>query len=207
MTLRSRSWRSDSTSHPARLMSDRTLWMWEKIVYICVCFLLNGVLGLILQSDVGDSAKRMCVSLRLLPRMCCRRLMWSRQQETLCVSSKSCSVLHPEEGRKSTLTHTHVLIHLITVTWHAFIRKLTCLHRRPHNSSHFPPSDTTSASTQPSFTSMVKHLTTRFLTPPSSVYSCCHTKIRGRCSLWWVDLFSWTLFSLRMLWFTMKLVS
>lgn len=31
--------------------------------------------------------------------------MWSKLQETLCVSSKSCSVLHPEEGKRLTFEH------------------------------------------------------------------------------------------------------
>lgn len=42
--------------------------------------------------------------------MCCLRQMWSRPQEMLCASSKSCSVLHPEEGKGSFI---HFFLQLI----------------------------------------------------------------------------------------------
>lgn len=135
------------------------------------------------------------------------------------VFSKSCSVLHPEEGRVSTPNTTEAFHHtsytyLKTIpqvfTTHnnlvvdyspsaSEFRELEfqmskhhcvsarlpllqycCLHRR----LLFFLSDMTFVSTRPSFIFMVRPLTTRFPTPLSSVYSCCRTRTKGRCSLW-----------------------
>lgn len=59
-----------------------------------------------------------------------------------------------------------------------------------------PPPDMTFVSTQRSFTCTVRPLTTKSPTPPSSVSSCCLTRTRDRCSLWWVNT-CWVVFVAR----------